>query len=269
MPAPALSRYDLYRCCVQDAPRMVRFLLALHGGDARVLREDFCGPATLSHQWALLSPDHAAVAVDRDEEPLTHAREAGRAVGVTDGQVAYRCVDVRSARDRADVVALFNFAICELHDRATLVGYLRHLRRCLRPGGVVVLDIYGGARAFVPGRIRTTARTDDGRTIHYQWQQVQGNPATGMVRNALHFRVGARSWARAFEYHWRLWSIPELRDALAEAGLGCVEVHDRMGHAVDQRGRLHLRPLNLDAGRAGEGDVLDEDYVAYLAARPG
>lgn len=268
-PERAVTRFDLYRVCVQDPPRMARFVHAVHGGRPTVLREDFCGPASLACAWVTRSPKHRALAVDRDPEPLAFARQRmAETLGpAAAARVELICDDVRAAKlkaaaRRADCVALLNFAVCELHTRAELVAYLRHLRAALRPGGVVVLDIYGGANANSPGRATTLARLDDGRRVEYTWHQQDADARTGMVRNAIHFKLGSLALKSAFTYHWRLWTIPELRDALAQAGLGRVEVHDRLGSAVDQRGELHVDP-------SGPDDRLTSDWVAYLVARSG
>jgi SAM-dependent methyltransferase len=267
--AASVSRFDLYRACVQDPPKMVRFVEAVHGGRPRVLREDFCGPASLAVAWVRRSAGHRAIAVDRDPEPLAFAR--GRIGQVLEGGEARRvelvCADVRSRRlltaaRRADCVALFNFAVCELHDRRELVGYFRSLRASLRPGGVVVMDLYGGANAHSPGRATTRAKLDDGRPVAYTWRQEDADARSGIVRNAIDFKVGGRAFPRAFEYRWRLWTLPELRDALAEAGLRGLEVHDRLGVAQEAGGGLLARALGPD-------DRLDEDWVVYVVARRG
>lgn len=247
-----MNRFDLYRWCVQDAPRMARFLTAVHGRAPRALREDFSGPAGLCAAWVELSDRHTAVAVDRDTEPLRHAQKHAR--------ITLRRADVRRARDKADVIALLNFAVCELHDRATLLSYFRRLRASLRPRGLAVMDIYGGRHAFTPGRARTFARTPDGQRIGYTWEQRTADPASGMVVNAVHFQLGKQVWKDAFVYHWRLWSIAELREALAEAGFKRIDLYDRLGSAIDGRGSLIVKPLC-------PGDDLDDDYVVYLAAR--
>jgi hypothetical protein len=236
---------------------MCRFLDAAHGKKPRSLREDFAGPAGLAAEWAGLSPAHRALAVDIDREPLSHAPAApGLKKKVAD---ALRC------KDKADVIALFNFAAGEIHERAKLVAYFKVLRASLNRDGIAALDIYGGVNAFVPGSLNTHARVPGkGRRqrVKYTWQQVAADPDSGMVENHLHFALGGKRWPSAFVYNWRLWSIPELRDALLEAGFAKVETYDRLGDAVDQHGNLRIRPVSPAQGRP-----LDEDYVVYLVAR--
>lgn len=251
------TRYDLYRWCVQDAPAMCRFLDAAHGKRPRRLREDFAGPAGLAATWAEQSPQHRSLAIDIDGKPLSHAPSAAR--------LTKKIADATRAKDKADVIALFNFAACEIHDRAALVAYFKRLRASLKPGGIAALDVYGGANAFIPGSLSTHARVPGGgggkqQKIGYTWQQVHADPDTGMVENHLHFTLGKRKWKSAFVYNWRLWSIPELRDALTEAGFARVETYDRLGDAVDQHGNLRIRPVSPER-------PLDEDYVVYLVAR--
>ncbi len=234
---------------------MCRFLIAAHGGKPRSLREDFAGPAGLAAEWAALSPAHTALAVDIDRRPLAHAPASAR--------LKKKVADALRCRDKADVIALFNFAAGEVHDRRRLVAYFRVLRASLNNGGIAALDIYGGANAYTPGSLSTFARVPGTRRrIGYTWQQVAADPDTGMVENHLHFTLGGKKWKSAFVYKWRLWSIPELRDALLEAGFAKVETYDRLGDAVDQNGNLRIRPVSPAQGRP-----LDNDFVVYLVAR--
>lgn len=234
---------------------MCRFLHAAHGKKPLSLREDFAGPAGLAAEWAGQSPAHTALAVDIDREPLSHAPASAR--------LKKKVADALRCRDRADIIALFNFAAGEIHDRRRLVAYFKVLRASLKKGGIAALDIYGGSNAFAPGSLSTFARIPGGRQrVRYTWQQVAADPDTGMVENHLHFSIGRQKWPSAFIYKWRLWSIPELRDALLEAGFSTVETYDRLGDAVDQHGNLRIRPVSPEKGRP-----LDDDFVVYLIAR--
>lgn len=234
---------------------MCRFLDAAHGRRPRSLREDFAGPAGLAAEWAGQSPAHTSLAVDIDPEPLAHAPAAPRLKKKVTS--ALRC------RQRADVIALFNFAAGEIHDRRKLVAYFKVLRASLNKGGIAALDIYGGANAFTPGSLKTFARIPGSKQrVRYTWQQVAADPDSGMVENHLHFSIGRKTWASAFIYNWRLWTVPELRDALRDAGFAKVETYDRLGDAVDQHGNLRIRPVS-----PAEGRPLEHDFVVYLIAR--
>ncbi|MBS0195937.1 MAG: class I SAM-dependent methyltransferase [Planctomycetes bacterium] len=252
---PALTRHELYELCVTNASAMARFVHAVHGQSPRVLREDFCGSAALARAWA--GAYGPAIGVDRDGEPLRACATAARLRLVES--------DVMRAKDRADIIAATNFPLGYWYTRQGLIAYLKHARACLKRRGVFVADMYGGADAFVCSRTVQRLRGPNGEKVEYEWEQREANAATGRVRCAIHFRVTARGrkvavLRDAFEYDWRLWGIPELKDAYLEAGFRSVEVHDRLGGAVDHTGALHVRPLDDD-------EALDENYVVYVVGR--
>ena len=70
----------------------------------------------------------------------------------------------------------------------------------------------------------------------------------------------AKRYPDAFVYHWRIWSIPEVRDAMMDAGFRAVDVYARMGDAIDSDGNLYVSPIQ-------SGDELDENYVVYVVGR--
>jgi len=235
-----MDRFDLYELCTQTPERDVSLLRAIHGGAARVLGEDFAGTAALAHAWVRTVRGGRAVAVDRDAAPLSHRR--------ADPRVQKVVGDVRRTAARADLLVALNFSLCEFHERRSLVAYLRHARRRLSRGGVFVADLYGGEGAFEVGRQRERHRGPRGERVLYEFEQRAADALTGRVVDALHFEVAGNGVRRArlrdaFVYDWRLWSIPELRDVLRDAGFAKSEVYSRFEHARDGRGRTHVRAL--------------------------
>lgn len=250
------DRFDLYERAAQSPVMQAAFLWALLPDEAEspVLGEDFCGTGALSRAWAAAPEAGGAVCVDHDPEPLERLR------GV-EGVTVRHC-DVLEADDAVDLLCALNFSICEFHERADLVAYLRHARGRLREGGAFVCDIYGGVDAYALGESEVELRDDEtGETVEYVWEQREANPLSGRVENAMHFRLADGSWLRdAFVYDWRLWSVPELADAMVEAGFRRVEAYDRLGDAVDDEGRVYVSPVSAP-------EDLDENFVVYLAAR--
>lgn len=256
-----MDRHDLYELCVQSPRHLVPFLRAIHGGGARVLGEDFAGTAALSAAWVEQGPDFRAVAVDLDPAVLRRRPEHPRLRRVVG--------DVRSAtdpaRDACDLIYVGNFSIGEIHARGDLVAYLARSRRRLRPGGVFVCDTYGGESAFLTGAVHRDHLAPDGRLVRYTWEQRRADPLTGEVVNALHFRVSRAGVVEldlrdAFVYRWRLWSVPELRDALAEAGFARTEVYSRLPSATDEAGNAYVQPVT-------DPDELDDSFIVCVAAR--
>ncbi|TVQ63417.1 MAG: class I SAM-dependent methyltransferase [Phycisphaerales bacterium] len=253
--ASALDRYDLYELAAQSPEVQVRFLRAVHAGAPRTLGEDFCGSGAIARAWVALGPDYTAVCVDRDPEAVAALR--ARADTATLPRLTLRIIDVHEAHDRVDLLIALNFPVGYFHERDALVAWMRHARARCNPGGALVVDIYGGEHAFVCGE--QSQDLDAG--VRYTWEQREADPATGLVVNAMRFDLpDGRSIPDAFVYRWRLWSIPELRDAMRDAGFAHTDVYDSLGDAVDDDGGVHARPL-------APGEPLDDDYVVYVVGR--
>ncbi len=256
-PAPRLDKYALYERCVTDPARLIPFLDAVHGGGPATLREDFSGPAPLARAWAARSGRHSAVAVDNDPDPLAHAAAE---------RVRTVCADVLDADDRAEILAATNFPLGYCHTRRDLLTYLKHARGCLRRGGIFVADMYGGSDAFSPLSLTQKLKGPASEAIEYTWTQKEADHLTNRVIDTLSFKVtprgkGAKAYTLndAFVYDWRLWSIPELTDAMHDAGFSAVEVYSDLGDAIDQDGNLLVRPV--------EPGELDDNFVVYFVGR--
>ncbi len=228
--------HSLYELCVQKPEAVVRLIRAAHGegatepgSPASVLHEDFAGTGAVSRAWVKSDTAATAVATDMDGAPLRFGREQAAAEGIERSRIRWREADVAEPNDiepqtRADAIFVGNFSIGELRTRAELMAYLRTAHGRLAPGGILVCDTYGGAAAFRAGLVhRAHTGRVPGERVLYTWEQRCIDPFTARVTNALHFRVerGGQIVAEhfdAFVYHWRLWSVPELRDAMLEAG---------------------------------------------------
>lgn len=273
-----LSRYDLYELAAQAPEAEAKFLRAVHNARPEVLAEDFAGPAGIARAWVALADHHRAICTDVDPEPLEHARARAERdlTGDAASRIEFSVCDVREAKGRADIVASLNFAVGELHTRGALLTYLRHTLMRLHPRGIFVCDIYAGPDALVPGRFEQKIDTDHG-TITYTWRQVEADPLTHRVRNAMDFRLPDGSRMNdAFTYEWRLWTIPELRDACREAGFKRTQVFTALAHAHTEEGDPIVVPA-LDDAPDPDLDISveliappiepDEPIVAYIVAR--
>lgn len=251
-----LSRYTLYSLCAQDPPRDARLLRAIFADATgtsprgKTLGEDFSAAAAIARFWCVADPNARAVAVDLDSEALSHAIAHPRLKLVQS--------DVRNAKHPADLIAALNFSVCELHQRKALVTYFKRAFARLRSPGLFICDIYGGADSFTTGIITDSYTLPDSRKVTYQWEQRTADPATARVTNAMHFTVHPRAkkgtperFPDAFVYDWRLWSIPELSDALRDAGFTDIRVYPRTPGAIDSHGDFHIEPV-MDASELGE-----------------
>jgi len=223
------DRHWLYQEAVQSPEVHVAFFDRVYrrrnGRLPRLLKEDFCGTALLCAQWVKTRRDNAAVGVDLDADTLAWGRRHNVAPLEPEARTRVQLVrdDVRRVtRPRVDVVAALNFSYFEFKTRDALREYFAVARRSLRPGGVLVLDMYGGWEA----QMGTTDKTRN-RGFTYIWEQASYDPITHLTRFFIHFKhyASGRTIKRAFEYNWRQWTIPEVRELLSEAGFTGVDVY--------------------------------------------
>jgi hypothetical protein len=58
------------------------------------------------------------------------------------------------------------------------------------------------------------------------WDQAKFNPITNEITCYIHFEFpDGNGMRRAFTYHWRLWSLVEVCEALREAGFQTADVY--------------------------------------------
>lgn len=250
-------RLQLYRVAVQDperdAAQFVAFFQRRRRRRPRLLREDFCGTAAVAAAAVRLLPTLRAVGVDADAATLAWAdahmcdlRPSERA------RLRLMCADVRRVRVCADLVLATNFSYCVFHVRRELLGYLRHVRRCLTPGGFLLLDLWGGGLTHRPFTERHVHRG-----FTHTWEQRTFDPITHRVDCRIHFDLRDGTCLRdAFVYDWRMWTLPELRDLCAEAGLVEQSVlwPDRHGRLRERR-RVPADPTWICYLAAGRGDA--------------
>ena len=99
-------------------------------------------------------------------------------------------------------------------------GYFARVREGLNPDGLFFLDAFGG-----PDASDLTKETTRIEGFTYIWEQAEFEPVTSRILCHIHFKFPDGSKIkRAFTYDWRLWTLPELRELLAEAGFGKTRV---------------------------------------------
>ncbi|XP_038893554.1 uncharacterized protein LOC120082447 isoform X3 [Benincasa hispida] len=124
--------------------------------------------------------------------------------------------------DARDIVCAFNYSCCCLHSRADLVTYFKHARASLsRKGGIFVMDLYGGTSSEQKLKLQ---RKFANFKAEYIWEQAEFDIIGRKTRISLHFdlKKQQKKLRHAFSYSWRLWSLPEIKDCLEEAGFRSV-----------------------------------------------
>jgi SAM-dependent methyltransferase len=225
----SFDKYYYYSDSVQD-PEEASFLDWVyrdsHDEDVspRTLREDFCGTFANCCAWVKLGASRVAIGVDLDSEPIEYGcanhwkllrpLEQAR-VRIIQGNV------LDPGLPRADVIAALNFSYFIFKSRGDLLAYLRNCHGTLEPGGVLVLDCFGGRDRQLA---HVEQRSNDEYT--YSFEQMGYEPVTHEAVFHIHIeRKGERKRERLFTYDWRMWTLAELRDALRDAGFESVRIY--------------------------------------------
>lgn len=221
--------YPLYERAVQTPEVHADFFGQVYrelndGLEATSLREDFCGTFVASTAWVRSAPERTAISLDLDPEPLKYGRDTHLRSLSPEQRKRLKPLQqnvLTVTKPRVHVVAACNFSFNIFRDWDTLVRYFRCCLASLQDDGVLVLEAAGGPGMIQEMKEKRRIRLDDGKRFTYVWDQRSFDPITHEGHYAIHFEVdGGPSFQNAFTYHWRLWSLPELRKAMEEAGFG-------------------------------------------------
>jgi hypothetical protein len=259
--AAKADRHDLYERAVQDpagdAAFLQRVYRRLRGRPALGLREDFCGTAVISLAWIHGRRDRWAVGIDLDGDTLAWSREHRVAKAPLHEARRLRLFQANvlaGVGPKADVACALNFSYCTFQTRELLRAYFAATRRRLAADGLFFLDVLGGRDAM----IRDETSTGLGE-FTYRWEQASFDPLTHHIVCHIHFDFpDGSSIPRAFTYDWRLWTVPELKEILLEAGYTRVHV---LWERTDEDGE------GLGSFYEPRGEVANQDlWWTYLVA---
>ena len=257
MTAEFADKHQLYEISVQSAEADVDFIkdtfTAERGRAPMTLREDFCGTGKLCATWVQTDPERGAVGLDLDEETLEWGTRHNVApLGEATERVTLLQRDVLNpGEQRSDAVVAFNFSYCIFKERRTLLEYFKKVRSTLNEDGAFFLDIHGGTECH---ESLEEEKEFDG--FDYIWDQEPYDAIGGLAFRYIHFRFEDGTELReAFTYDWRLWSLPELKDLMLEAGFSSAQCYWE-GDDGDGEGNGVFEPMDK-----AENEV---SWVAYL-----
>jgi len=253
--------HELYEESVQSVETEIEFLQTtfreLRQRDAKSFREDFCGTASASCEWVRTGDDHYAIGVDIDGDVLEWGRKnrVGRLPEASRPRVQLLNDDVITVTTGpVDIVGAFNFSYWIFNTRQSMRDYFSRVRDALVDDGVFFLDAYGGSEAYETQKEKTKYDS-----FTYIWDQAEFEPVTGRAVCHIHFKFPDGSkLKRAFSYEWRLWTLPELRELLEEAGFSKVSVYWE-GEDEDGEG-------NGEFSEEPSGEA-DPAWIAYIVAQ--
>lgn len=260
--AESADRHELYQLSVQDAETEIGFVLdtwsELRDRPAEVLREDFCGTAMAACEWVRRDENHYAVAVDIDASVLDWGREHNARRLSTEAQQRLELIEadvLEVDTGLVDIALAMNFSYWLFRTRSELLNYFHQVHESLVDDGIFFLDAYGGYDA---PRELEEPREVEGFT--YIWDQASFNPIDSHMTCHIHFEFpdGSRM-DRAFSYHWRLWTLPEIREILVEAGFSQVDIYWEGTDESGEEGDGIYTPQTV-------GDA-DAGWVCYIVAQ--
>lgn len=224
--ADLADKFDCYQKSVQSPDNEVEFFeqayKEAYGGKPVDLREDFCGTFAVCCEWVASKKTRRAVGIDLCPETLQWGRDhnLSRLKPKQQNRVQVLEQDVRTIQDeKADVLAAQNFSFWIFKTRTEVIEYFDLARQNLKSDGVLVMDMMGGRECYSDAHTDKRKIGKGKKAFRYHWEQATFNPVTNDASFYITFKFQDGSQLkRAFEYHWRFWTIPEVREMLAEAG---------------------------------------------------
>ena len=259
--ADQADRHHLYQESVQDTEAEINFVeetwQELRDRPAELLREDFCGTVNTACEWVRRDPQHYAIAIDWDPEVLEWGR-LNNLEQLDDDQfrrITLLQENVLEAQtEPADIVLAMNFSYFLFLERADLLDYFCAVYDSLAGDGIFFLDAYGGYDAH---KEIEEERECEGFT--YIWDQASFNPIDSRMTCHIHFEFPDKSRLdKAFSYDWRLWTLPEIRELLSEAGFADITVYWEGTDEENNEGDGVFKPAEV-------GDA-DPGWICYIVA---
>ncbi len=224
------DKYDLYMRSVQSPAADVEYFAQtykeIRKKPARILREDFCGTFGIACEWVKLNPKNYAIGVDLDPEPLKYGMEhhytklsekEKERIKIVEGNV------LTADPGLSDLTVAVNFSYYLFKSRLLLRNYFKRAYKGLKEDGVFMVDSFGGPLCQEPNEEEKVFE-DEG--FSYFWDQDKYDPITNEALFYIHFkRKGEKRRDKVFTYDWRMWSIPEIREIMMEAGFSKTLVY--------------------------------------------
>jgi len=261
------DRHLLYQRSVQDVEAEIDFVeqtwSELRRRPARLLREDFCGTANTCCEWVRRGEHQHAVGVDLDPDVLEWGRLHNLANLTADQarRVELMRENVLHARPGlVDIILAMNFSYYLFLQRGDLQEYFENVLDGLVSDGILFLDAYGGYEAPMVLTEPRDCQDDNGQAFTYIWEQASFNPIDSCMSCHIHFEFpdGSRL-EKAFSYHWRLWTLPEIREILYDAGFAKVDIYWEGTDPDSKEGNGIYMPSE-------SGDA-DPGWVCYIVAQ--
>ena len=227
-PPKKFDKYFYYKQSVQSPEEDIRFFKKIYTRlfkrAPKIFREDFCGTFYVGYHWIKAHPQNQAIVIDSDKKPIEYGKKHHLSKLTPSQQSRLKILNknvLDKGLPKAEIISVNNFSYFVFKQRATLLKYFKNIKKSLLEQGVFIIDIVGG-----PDCEGSSKEKVEHKGFNYYWEQKNFNPINNTALFYIHFkRKGEKKREKAFIYHWRLWSLPELKDILEEAGFSKVDVY--------------------------------------------
>jgi hypothetical protein len=257
------DKYFYYNRAVQSPDVDCEFISdcykELRGRRPQILREDFCGAFAVCCEWVRRHKKNRAIGIDLDPEPIDYGKthylsqlkseQQGR-VEIVQGSV------LTSRVEKVDVVLALNFSYYLFKSRLMLRRYFTMARKGLKPKGLFIIDCFGGKDAQ-----EANEESNKFKDFTYYWDQTNFDPVSNEALFHIHFKLKGEKKRRdkVFSYDWRMWTIPEIREVMMEAGFKRTHVY---WEGTTRRGDGDGNFKRVEKGEECDG------WVAYVVGEP-
>ena len=224
--ADKADKYDCYQQSVQEPEHEIdifdQAFREAYNRKALKLREDFCGTFAVCCYWVESDSKRSAWGIDLCEETLQWGKNnnLNKLKEKDSRRVTVMEQDVRErSTPQVDVLAAQNFSFWIFKTREEVLEYFKIAYANLASEGVIVMDMMGGRDCYDSDLVDKRTIVKGKKGFKYHWEQAYFNPVNSLCKFYIHFKFADGSkMKKAFQYDWRFWTIPEVRELLMEAG---------------------------------------------------
>ena len=255
------DKYFYYKESVQSPKEDIQFFkktyIDFFKKTPRIFREDFCGTFYVGYHWVKAHPQNKAFVIDEDKRPIEYGIKH-HFQKLSPSQKSRLKIFNQNVLDQklpqAEIISVSNFSYFIFKQRALLLKYFKNIKKSLFKQGLFIIDVVGG-----PDCEGLFEEIIEHEGFDYYWDQDSFDPINNTAHFYIHFkRKGEKKQKKAFSYYWRLWSIPELKDVLKDAGFSKIHVYweqsDKKGEGTGT------------FKKAVQGEACDT-WIAYLVCQ--
>ena len=225
---PPFDKYLYYKKSVQNPPEDISFFTktfkSIYKKKPYTFREDFCGTFYLAYHWIKANSKNKAISIDIDLTPINYGIKNHISQLKPSQQERLLVLNKNILTPRlpsAEIIAVSNFSYFILKTRKEMLKYFKNVRKSLMKEGLFILDLVGG-----PDCEKLSEEETEYEKFSYFWDQDYFDPIQRIGHFYIHFkRKGEKKQLKQFSYFWRLWTIPELKELLQEAGFSKTFVY--------------------------------------------